>query len=231
MEPVPETEAALAEYLEPDDDDLRELLRDRARVARSIVPEIVGMSLTLVRDQLTFTLVASDLQAAAVDATQYLDGGPCVRDQQDRAVRQVEIEQALDEDYWTMFARASSAAGIKSTLSLAVMDEGQVVGGVNLYAATGDAFTGRHETLADALGATAMGAVKDADMSFLTRELANEAPVRLRERQEVETAVGILAGRYRETIDEARRRLAHSAARARLSDVAVARVVISLLTT
>jgi GAF domain-containing protein len=226
VEPVPETEAALAEFMEPDEEDLEEKLRQMAAAVCRIVPECVGMSLTLVKDQLTFTLVASDVDAATVDAAQYLDGGPCLRSDTDSDTRETTIEELLDEDRWTMFAQASAASGIAGSLSLAVINAGQVVGGINLYAATANAFTGHHQELADVLGASAMSAVKDADLSFYTRRQASEAPDRLRNTRDVEIALGVLAARYAETLDAARQRLSRAAARAGVAEPVAARLVI-----
>src|SRR3712207_8045296 len=45
---------------------------------RALVPEVIGLSLNVVEDGVTLTLVASAEQLAALDAAQYLDGGPCV---------------------------------------------------------------------------------------------------------------------------------------------------------
>jgi len=80
MEPVPETREALSRIQGGSDEDLMAALKDLGRRAREIVPECVGLSLGLVRDGVTFTLVATAEDLAAIDAAQYLEGGPCVRD-------------------------------------------------------------------------------------------------------------------------------------------------------
>ena len=59
MEPLPETEEALDEYLEEDDSDLRAVLMELGRRAVELVPSCVGLSLGMVKDGLTFTLVAT----------------------------------------------------------------------------------------------------------------------------------------------------------------------------
>jgi len=73
-------------------------------------------------------------------------------------------------------ARAEALAGISSTLSLPILGDGHVVGGVNLYGATSDAFDGHHEDLADACGAWAAGAVTNADLRFNSRVRAAATP-------------------------------------------------------
>jgi hypothetical protein len=100
-----------------------------------------------------------------------------------------------------------------------------VVGGINLYASTAEAFTGHHDELAGALGGNIGSAIQDADLSFDTRREATLAPEQLRAQNDVEVAVGMLAARYGESIDAAQERLSSAAARAGLSGAEVARVV------
>jgi GAF domain-containing protein len=228
MEQIPETQAALQEFMEPDDSDLGRTLAEMAAATGRIVPEIIGLSLTLVQEHLTFTLVATDERMAAIDATQYLDGGPCLRDHADPAPREVAVHEVLDEGRWTLFARASAAHGVASSLSLAVMDQEVVVGGINLYAATPDAFAGHQDELSTALGASAHSAVANADLAFDTRRLAEQAPIQIRESRDVEVAIGLLAARYGESVEAAQARLLTAATRARVSLPTVARVLVAL---
>src|SRR5215218_5978830 len=136
MEPVPETAEALDEYLGYDDTELGETLQQMGRVAQQIAPECVGLSLGLVEDDLTFTLVASGLDIAAVDAAQYLEDGPCVQTARTADTTRADIGDLLDEGAWSLFARASAAAGIASSLSLPIHDRDALVGGINLYGST-----------------------------------------------------------------------------------------------
>jgi GAF domain-containing protein len=227
LEPVPETRRALDEFMEPDEGDLSEVLQVLARTVRAIVPECVGLSLCLVREGLTFTLVATDEEIAEVDSVQYVDGGPCVLEDPRRArdAEEVVMDALLDEHRWTLYAQASAAAGIASSLSLTLTREGEVIGGINLYAATPEAFTGHHDELTSALGADAGSAVRDADLSFETRRAAAHAPEQLRDQLEIETAVGMLAARYHESTEDAHQRLSNAASRAGLTQVTVARVL------
>jgi hypothetical protein len=58
LEPIPETDLALDEYLSYGDGDARESLLRLGQTAARLVPELVGMSLTVEDEDLTFTLVA-----------------------------------------------------------------------------------------------------------------------------------------------------------------------------
>jgi GAF domain-containing protein len=227
MEPVPESEEALREFMEPNEDDLAEILAQLGRRALAIVPECVGLSLCLIREGLTFTLVASSEEMAQVDAVQYVDGGPCIWDPSpgDVEIREVAMDDLLDEDRWTLYAQASAARGIASSLSMTLTRDHTVVGGINLYASTSDGFTGHHEELEQALGATAGSAVRDADLQFESRRAAARAPEQLRAQLDIDVALGMLAARYGESINEARARLSSAAAQAGLTEAVVARVL------
>jgi GAF domain-containing protein len=228
LELVPESREALAEIIKLEDPQLDEELLEMGRVARDLVPDLVGLSLSVVSEGVTFTLVAPNSAVAALDAAQYIDGGPCVDVLAEPGnVIGTRIDDLLDEDRWTVFARSSAAAGVASSLSMSVMDRnGQVTGGVNLYASTADAFTGLHETLAAALGGSAASAITNADLGFSTLEKARQAPKMLRDQARIETAAGILAAQYREDVETARARLLRAAQRAGVDPVVVARVLI-----
>ncbi|WP_457206137.1 GAF domain-containing protein [Nocardioides sp. P5_C9_2] len=227
MEFLPHTQEALDEYVSLADPGFETSLMTMGDSAARIVPECVGLSLTLYDDDLTFTLVAPGLPRAGVEARSQHDaalGAPAVRDDEETATEAV--AELLDEDRWALFARASAAAGVASSLSLPLVERGRVVGGINLYASSSDAFAGHHGDLASALGASAAGAVTNADLAFATRLRAEQAPQRLREQQAVEVGVGILAAQEGLDVETARRRLGDAAIQAGITDVQAALVLI-----
>jgi len=226
MEPLPETDEALNEYLEDGDWDLRAVLTTMASDVRQIVPSCVGLSFTLARDGLTFTLVATDAEVAAIDTARQggqVTGGGVGGEAQ---VSDLDLDDLFDEERWTSFARASAARGIESSLSLQVVGDHDVVGDVNLYAARAGAFAGKHARLAGALGAVSEGAVSDADLEFASREAARRAPRILADVRLVDVAVGMLAARYHTDVNQARARLESAAEGAGASIVQAAVVVI-----
>jgi hypothetical protein len=231
LEPLPETGRALAGLaglagsvggLFADE------LAARAEQVEEVVPNLVGLSVAAVREGLTFTLAATQEHIALLDAVQYIFGGPCV----DAALEGSTVhggdndEGLLNEQRWAQFARASAARGVMSTLSLPVQDEGRVVGSVNLYAATPDAFRGKESRVAAIMGAWAPGAVHNADLSFSTREAARLTPQRLEDLNVLDQAVGVVMA-ARE-VDQARAReiIADAARQAGQDEVHVAREVI-----
>src|SRR5215204_319844 len=145
LEPLPETREALLRLNDYVDRDLTADLVRQGELVEDVVPNLVGLSLALVRKGLTFTIAATPEHLALLDAIQYAFGGPCV----DAALTDSTVFSGdgdaglLDERQWVQFARAGAAHGVMSTLSLPIHLDGRVVGGVNLYAATARAFEGK----------------------------------------------------------------------------------------
>lgn len=227
MEPLPETVAALDELDAPSAEDLLVRLGRLAARAQELVPDLVGVSVCpFEQEGLTFTFVASTEAASVLDGVQYLAGGPCVEGAEDAVVHEFHEDDVLDEDRWGLFAQATAAHGVRSTLTLPVGDEDQVLGTVNLYAGGTASFAGHHDELATLFGAWAGGVVTNADLSFSSREEARAAPGRVREQLVVEVAVGILAAELDVDVDAAEARLHEAAARAGVSVGRLARAVV-----
>jgi GAF domain-containing protein len=188
------------------------------------------LSLALIDHGLTLTLAATMEAISGLDAVQYLDGGPCVLGAHDDSTIDVTPDELLREDRWQLYAQASAAAGVRSSLTLPILGTaGAVIGTVNLYAATQDAFVEHHDQLAQALHASAAAAITNADLSFSTRLEAAEAPQRLTAQYEVDIALGIIAESQGVDIATARERLQQAAARAGISERQAARAVRGLL--
>ena len=214
MEPMPETRAALEQLSRFGSTEIAAELARIGLDVRDLVPEVIGVSLGFVQDRLTFTLVSDTDVARQLDVIQYVDDGPCI----DAAMRAEAVDTTLqelfDEGRWAMFAQAQASAGVRSTLSLPVMDGTEVVAGVNLYASTPDAFDGLHEEVAAVCGAWAPGVTSNADLPFHTREEAIATPGRLRDQQVFDQAVGLLAAARGMTTFDAADRLRDAAVRA-----------------
>jgi hypothetical protein len=197
-----------------------------ARRVREIVPQCMALSLGLLDEGLTFTLVSESRDAAVLDAIQYVDGGPCVA-----AVENGEAAQATelptDEGLWQLFSQAQSVAGVASTLSLPILRGDRVVCGVNLYASESDAFDGHHDELADACGAWAEGAVTNADLTFTSRLRAAAAPTRLRDNAFFDAATGYVAAHQDIDTEAAATKIRDAAVRAGVTPADVARFLLN----
>ena len=216
MELLPQSKEALDEYVTPSVDDVEGLLRVIEGWAVRTVPECVALSVTLLDDDLTFTLVDTDAAATPAPASP-------------PAGAQDEPGFALDEREWADMARERAFAGIASTVCLPVVEAGRAVLNIDLYASTAHAFHDRIDGLVAALGAWQAGAVTNADLGFETLRRARLAPERLREQRLVDVAVGLVAARVGMTTDDASGLLTHAAERAGISEAQAATVARVLL--
>lgn len=219
MELLPQSREALDEYVTPAVEDVEGLLRVIEGWAVRAVPECVALSVTLLDEDLTFTLVdsaATTGRGAAAEGRGEPSGAQ-------------EASYALDEHGWADMARERAFAGIASTVSLPVVEEGRAVLNIDLYASTAHAFRDRVEGLVEALGAWQAGAVTNADLGFETLRRAELAPERLREQRIVDVAVGLVAARLGVTTDGAAELLRESAQCAGIGETQAACVARVLL--
>ena len=229
VELIPETLQALDELdARIDDNDLAARLTAAADRARDVAPGLVGVSVGSRDLGVTFTLVATGAEIATLDAVQYIASGPCVDALEMGHGLTTSPGGLLSEPRWQDFARASAAAGVHSTLTFPVLLDGEVIATVNLYGAAEDTFVDRHDRLAVAMGGWAPGAVTNADLSFSTRGLAQEAPALLREAAVLDTATGVVAAQRDISLDEARAQLEDAAQRAGIPVVRLAHVIVGL---
>jgi hypothetical protein len=226
MKPLAETDEALRHLARYGDDRLAADLAEVVQQAASRVPDLVGLSLGLVQQGIVLTYVSTADELATLDAVQYLEGGPCVHAAEIGETVDADHAALLDEGRWQMFAQAGAAFGVLSTLSLPIIENGVVTAGINLYGCRSGTFGGREEELALLFGAWAPGAVSNADLSFSSRLEAAEAPARLEDLATVDLAVGVLAATHDVDPGRARAQLQQAAARAGVSVVALAMVVI-----
>ncbi len=218
MELLPQSREALDEYVTTSVDDVEVLLRVIEGWAVRTVPECVALSVTLLDEDLTFTLVDEAATRRAADVS---GDGPA---------EGVGNAHALDEAEWAGMARERAFTGILSTVSLPVVEHGRAVLTIDLYASTAQAFHDRIDGLVDALGGWQAGAVTNADLGFDTLRRAEAAPERLREQRVLDVAIGVVAARLGLTTGDADELLTRAAERAGVSAVQAATVAQALLT-
>lgn len=219
MELLPQSKEALDEYVTLSVEDVEGLLRVIEGWAVRSVPECVALSVTLLDEDLTFTLVDDPARTAARAAA----SAPAA------AAEPEAPAYALDEGEWADMARERAFEGIQSTVSLPVVQQGRAVLTIDLYASTAHAFHDRIDGLVSALGAWQAGAVTNADLGFETLRRAEEAPERLREQRIVDVATGLLAARTDVSTPEAHDALVRAAEDAEVSEVQAAKVTRSIL--
>ncbi len=222
MELLPQSREALDEYVTPSVDDVESLLRVIEGWAVRSVPECVALSVTMLDDDLTFTLVDTTSSREGAIVSLSPDSGPLrPADAVDR--------HALDEGDWAEMARERAFEGIASTVCLPVVEDGRAVLNIDLYASTAHAFSDRIDGLVSALGAWQAGAVTNADLGFETLRRAEAAPERLRDQRIVDVAVGLLAATVGVTTDDALTLLHRAAEHAGITEAQAAAVARQLL--
>jgi len=221
VELLPQSREALDEYVTLSVDDMEGLLRIIEGWALRAVPDCVALSVTLLDEDLTFTLVDS----AATGVAHHGDHGRA-----GPGPGPPGPSHPLDEVDWADMARERAFDGIASTVSLPVVEHGRAVLNIDLYASTAYAFRDRIDGLVEALGVWQAGAVTNADLGFDSLRRAELAPERLREQRLVDVAVGLVAARMAVTTDVAARMLGDAAAEAGVTETEAARVARALLT-
>ena len=214
MRPIPQTVEAARDICAGTDDDVLGGLQASADRIQEVVPDCVGLSVGWLIQGITFTLVASDEEIAVLDAFQYLEHGPSVEGVEYGQGVQVTSSDLMDEERWRLFAQATAAHAVRSTLTLPLTEGPQVVGSANLYGASDHAFEGHHEELARILGASVSGVVRNADLTFSTRLLAQQTPQLLRDDYTLDLAAGFMAERLGIPPSLARRQIVDAADRA-----------------
>jgi serine phosphatase RsbU (regulator of sigma subunit) len=124
--------------------ELRHALQDVARLASDGVPGCDEASVTLVHDGTLSTMSATRERVRRLDAAQYQRGhGPCVSAMRHQI--EVQVEDYRIEERWPDVAGVALAAGLRSSLSLPLVQGHRTVGGLNLYGERPAAFTEQSE--------------------------------------------------------------------------------------
>ena len=229
MEVLPEVQAAAQQLAAVADEhlDLVDQLEAVSRLMVTLLPACVGVSITVMADGDPFTVTATAPEIQGLDATQYLDGGPCVEAARTALPRPV--ADVLDEGQWLLYGQAAAAAGVRSSLSLPLRGAGgRALGALDLHGGEVGAFQGKEAALAELFGVHVGDLVRNADLPFRTREFARELPQRLLDHEKVNRAVGVLVERRGWSAAEARQRMEFAAGSAGTPVTSVADVVMVL---
>ncbi|MEO8815934.1 MAG: GAF and ANTAR domain-containing protein [Mycobacterium sp.] len=190
---------------------LEELLSRVATYAVQAIPGADGAGVTLLRtdrpDNRVEALAASAPFVREIDEIQYVEAneGPCITAALER--RTVRSGSLSSEKLWPRFGPRVGRLGVHSVLSLPLLLPGQVVGAINVYARSKDAFTEHAVELGELFAAPAAVAVHNAQVLAQARALAIQLQTALSSRPVIEQAIGILRARTGGTADEAFARL------------------------
>jgi GAF domain-containing protein len=161
---------------------LTEVLGEVASLARATVAGADEVSVTLIEGERARSVAFTGTLAVHLDERQYTSGfGPCMH----AAISgdTVAIKDTAVDDRYSDFGAVAARAGIHSTLSVGMPVPQRVVGGLNFYARTTDAFDQSSVDMAQAFaayGAVALvnAALLDSKVTFaagLERAMASRA--------------------------------------------------------
>jgi len=166
------------------------------------IPGADGAGVTLFQDDRADTLVASAEFVREVDAIQYrLGEGPCITAAAERrTVRSGSLGDDLD---YPRFGPTVSRLGVHSVLSLPLVAPAVVLGSLNVYARSKDAFDDRAAELGELFAVPAAISVQNAQVLSQAQRLATQLQAALSSRAVIDQALGILMSRSGCSDDEA----------------------------
>jgi GAF domain-containing protein len=183
-------------------DDITDFLDHLTTLTVKVLPGDVSCGITLRRDHPVFTVSSSDSRASQVDEIQYgHHDGPCLHSLATGDT--VVVDDLAQDDRWGGYQMPALGHGIRSSLSLPLRGDSEVIGALNIYSAAPRAFGSAEQLVAgrfadEASRALAL-AVRMAERSEMSAHLQNA----LASRAVIDQALGIIMGRNRCTADEA----------------------------
>jgi len=186
-----------------------------ADLSKSVMPGNPETSVLLLVKDNPSTVVSTGALATALDERQYERGhGPCLH-----AARTGELTEIADtrtDRRWPDYQPRAVEAGNLSSLSipLAIDEDEQVSGALNIYARRPDAFDADSRSVATRFGPYAAVAAGNMYAYQSARDMADNLRAALESRAVIDQAKGVLMERYRLTPDQAFQLLARASMKA-----------------
>jgi GAF domain-containing protein len=180
------------------------LLQTVADLTKQVMPGNPEASVCLLVKGRPITVVSTGPLATDLDETQYDKGhGPCLH-----AARTGELTEIADtraDDRWPDYLPRAVEHGNLSSLSvpLAIAQEQQVTGALNIYARRPDAFDSDSRAVATRFAPYAAVAAGNLYAYQGARDMADNLQLALESRAVIDQAKGILMERYKLTADRA----------------------------
>lgn len=171
-------------------------------LAASSIPHTDAASVSVVRTGRFETSNATSEEVRAVDERQYHRGqGPCV--EAIRSGRRHNIVIAQETERWPEFAAAALSAGFTATLSTPLRAQDRIIGALNLYSRSGDAFGESDAEQAERFAQHAAAVLANAIDLTTAGKMNQQLQEAMRSREVIGKAQGILMVRHHCTSEEA----------------------------
>jgi GAF domain-containing protein len=175
---------------------LSDVLTRTVELTKTFVPVPAEVSITLIAGDDATTPAATDPVALKLDETQYATGhGPCLAAAQ--AGHAIAIADTASDTRWPDFARDAHEHSVRSSLSVPLPVQRQVIGALNMY--TREQFSADEPTvrLADQFATYAAAAIANTTLYMTAAQLAHQMLEAMESRATIEQAKGILMARHR----------------------------------
>src|SRR3954451_5294754 len=188
-----------------------ELLQTVADLAKTVMPGSPEASVSLLVEDRPSTVASTGRLATDLDERQYVrDHGPCLH-----AARTGELTEIADtrtDSRWPDYLPRAVERGNLSSLSipLAIDEDEQVTGALNIYARRPDAFDQTSRSVATRFGPYAAVATGNLYTYRSARDMADNLQAALESRAVIDQAKGVLIERHKLTPDQAFQLLAQA---------------------
>jgi GAF domain-containing protein len=171
------------------------LLELAVLAAREVGGEL-SCGITARPDQRPATVASSDTLAGRLDELQYADGiGPCMHALNTGEV--VQIDDLAADERWGVYRSDAYAHGLRSSLSMPIGANGQIVGALNLYSTAPRGFTDGHRRRAARFADRAAGALSVAARISAQTRLSMQLQQALESRAVIDQAIGVVMAQRR----------------------------------
>ncbi|MBM0235795.1 GAF and ANTAR domain-containing protein [Micromonospora sp. STR1_7] len=185
-----------------DETSLDDMLRRIADLASRSVPGAREVSVTLVRGRAGWTAAFTGVLARHLDEWQYEQHrGPCL--DASASGDTISVPDMVAEQRWPTWAAVARTAGAGSSLSIGLPIQESVVGALNVYGDSPNAFGPSAIAVAEGFAAYAAVALANAHLYNSAATLAEQMREAMRSRAVIEQAKGIIMGDRRCSPEEA----------------------------
>ncbi len=181
-----------------------DLLQSVSQLSSSVLPGQPETSVTVLVRNKPHTVASSGEMANRLDERQYeLGDGPCLHTA--RSLEITEIPDTRIEQRWPDYVQRAVERGCLSSFSvpLAIDQDTQITGAMNVYAREGNAFDQSSREAALAFGSYAEVAASNLHAYRSAQDTADNLRVALESRAVIDQAKGILMERHKLTADQA----------------------------
>jgi len=188
------------------DRDMSVILDDVVALTKRRVPGADEVSVTLVRNETANTVATTGSFAVQLDELQYEQGyGPCL--DAGRFNENQHIVDAATETRWPKYVPKARREGLGSSLSVPLPVEHYLVGALNIYSVTPNAFSRASVILGGALAAHVTAALSHAESTQTHRHRAANLERALESHAVIDQAKGMIMVQQKCSADVAFRML------------------------